>query len=125
MWDVAGVYKFPYPLTTTLFQLAITHVLLVLMAGLTRLLTRPFRHLGFNAAIAPSHSTGGSVSLGGGLRGNYQIFRLAVRLKRLLLGGSGIAGGGVLEFDWRIARQVLPLAVVFVAKVVLGNLSFA
>ena len=38
---------------------------------------------------------------------------------------GGIAGGGFLEFDGRIAREVLPLAIVFVGKVVLSNLSFA
>jgi hypothetical protein len=38
---------------------------------------------------------------------------------------GGIAGGGLFEFDLQIAKLVLPCAVIFVAKVVLSNLSFA
>ncbi len=38
---------------------------------------------------------------------------------------TGIAGGGILECDFSVARQVLPLALVFIAKVLLSNLSFA
>ena len=120
----AGVYKFPYPLTTTLFQFAVTHVLLVLMATLTRALSRPLRCLGLSASIAPSRynsSTPGSASL----KRAFHVPRLLTRARHLILGGSAIAGGGLLEFDWRIAKQVLPLAVVYVAKVVLSNLSFA
>jgi len=40
-------------------------------------------------------------------------------------GSGGIAGGGLFEFDFQIAKQVLPLAVVFVVKVLLSNFSFA
>jgi hypothetical protein len=40
-------------------------------------------------------------------------------------GSGGIAGGGLFEFDRKTARQVLPLALVYVGKVVLSNLSFA
>jgi hypothetical protein len=46
-------------------------------------------------------------------------------LKWLSNGSGGIAGGGLLEFDGKVARQVLPLAVVFVGKVLLSNMSFA
>jgi hypothetical protein len=38
---------------------------------------------------------------------------------------GGIAGGGLLEFDFQVVKQVLPVAVIFVAKVSLSNLSFA
>jgi hypothetical protein len=38
---------------------------------------------------------------------------------------GGIAGGGLFEFDLQIAKTVLPCAIIFVAKVVLSNFSFA
>ena len=112
--SLAGVYKFPYPLTTTLFQFAATHILLVLMASLTRLVSRHLRMLGLSAAIAPSHPSSSNTA-----KASLHVSRLG----RHSL--AGIAGGGLLEFDWRVARQVLPLALVYVAKVVLSNLSFA
>lgn len=40
-------------------------------------------------------------------------------------GTGGIAGGGVFEYDRKVARQVLPLAIIYVGKVVLSNISFA
>jgi hypothetical protein len=40
-------------------------------------------------------------------------------------GSGGIAGGGLFEFDVHIAKQVLPVAVVFIVKVLLSNFSFA
>ena len=39
------------------------------------------------------------------------------------LGGSG--GDDRLAFDWKIARQVLPLAAAYAGKVVLSNVSLA
>jgi hypothetical protein len=38
---------------------------------------------------------------------------------------GGIAGGGFLEFDRSVALDVAPLAVVYVGKVVLSNISYA
>ena len=40
-------------------------------------------------------------------------------------GSGGVAGGGFFEFDYQVAKQVLPLAVVFCFKVLLSNVSFA
>jgi hypothetical protein len=40
-------------------------------------------------------------------------------------GSGGIAGGGLFEFDMQVAKQVLPLAVVYVVRVLLSNFSFA
>ena len=49
-----------------------------------------------------------------------------MRFGRWLTNGSGgIAGGGLFEFDWQVAKQVLPLAIIFCFKVVLSNFSFA
>ena len=90
------------------------------MASLTRALSRPLRSLGLSASIAPSRNNP-STPTSTGLR----IPRLITWTRQSLFGASGIAGGGLLEFDWRTAKQVLPLAIIFVAKVVLSNLSFA
>lgn len=46
-------------------------------------------------------------------------------LRWLSNGSGGIAGGGLFEFDYSTAKQVLPLAVVFVVRVLLSNFSFA
>jgi hypothetical protein len=61
---------------------------------------------------------------GGAFRGNKKpgIYAFARWLSN---GSGGIAGGGLFEFDWQIAKQVLPLAVVFIVKVLLSNFSFA
>lgn len=37
----------------------------------------------------------------------------------------GITGGGIFEFDWSAIKTVMPLAVVYVGKVLLSNISFA
>ncbi|KAH7057046.1 hypothetical protein B0J12DRAFT_402285 [Macrophomina phaseolina] len=115
---LTGVYKFPYPLTATWIQLALAHVLLIGFAGLTRVLSKPLQKLGLGAVVAPS----APLSCGQGFRGPAK----AHGLLRLVSGGSGgIAGGGIFEFEWPVAKHVLPLAVVFIAKVVLSNISFA
>jgi hypothetical protein len=38
---------------------------------------------------------------------------------------GGVAGGGLLEFDRSLALDVAPLAVIFVGKAVLSNISYA
>ncbi|KAI9708586.1 MAG: hypothetical protein M1820_003804 [Bogoriella megaspora] len=94
------------------------------MASLTRVLASPLRSLGLGAAVAPSSSSG-STSGPSGLKGAFHVPRLAGKIRHCVLGGSGIAGGGLLEFEWRKAKAVLPLAVIYVAKIMLSNLSFA
>ncbi|KAK3210082.1 hypothetical protein GRF29_44g1616667 [Pseudopithomyces chartarum] len=88
---------FPFPLTGTYLQLLLTHILLIAFSTLTRGLANPLRRLGLGAAIAPA-------------------FPVAP---------IGTAGGGFFEFDPQVAKQVLPLAVVFCFKVLLSNVSFA
>ncbi|KAF1931465.1 uncharacterized protein M421DRAFT_56998 [Didymella exigua CBS 183.55] len=119
---LTGVYKFPFPLTGTYIQLMLTHVLLVGLSSLTRGLGSPLRRLGLGAAVAPAIP----VAPQGGAFRNVGTKSGAARLLRWLSNGSGgIAGGGLFEFDYSIAKQVLPLAVVFVVKVLLSNFSFA
>ncbi|KAF2135902.1 uncharacterized protein K452DRAFT_280857 [Aplosporella prunicola CBS 121167] len=120
---LTGVYKFPYPLTMTWIQLILAHILLIWFSSLTRLLARPLQRLGLGAAVAPSTP----LSAGSpGSRGAARTTGLLASILRRLPGGSaGIAGGGVFEFEWRVARQALLLAIVYLAKVVLSNISFA
>ncbi|KAF9700702.1 hypothetical protein EKO04_001640 [Ascochyta lentis] len=119
---LTGVYKFPFPLTGTYVQLILTHILLVGFSSLTRGLASPLRQLGFGAAVAPAIPV---APIGGAFR-SVSIKSGIVRFLRWLSNGSGgIAGGGLFEFDMNIAKQVLPLAVVFVVKVLLSNFSFA
>jgi hypothetical protein len=68
--------------------------------------------MGFGAAVAPGPSRTGRKRQGPFLTGLYD-------------GLAGIAGGGIIEFEYRIVKQVLPFAAVFVAKVLLSNYSFA
>ena len=111
---VANRTRFPFPLTQSYAQLIITHILLILVSSL-------LHFIGFGAAVPPSQP---AAPQGGAFRGNKKpgIYAFARWLSN---GSGGIAGGGLFEFDWQIAKQVLPLAVVFVVKVLLSNFSFA
>ncbi|KAJ4381578.1 hypothetical protein N0V86_002942 [Didymella sp. IMI 355093] len=119
---LTGVYKFPFPLTGTYVQLILTHVLLVGFSSLTRGLGSPLRRLGLGAAVAPAIPV---APQGGAFRNVSTKSGSAKFLRWLSNGSGGIAGGGLFEFDYSIAKQVLPLAVVFVVKVLLSNFSFA
>ncbi|KAF1956870.1 hypothetical protein CC80DRAFT_491743 [Byssothecium circinans] len=120
---LTGVYKFPFPLAHTYLQLVLTHIFVVAFTSLTRGFGTPLRRLGFGAAVAPAYPV---ASTGGGFRNPVNQRSAIVRFGKWLTNGSGgIAGGGLFEFDWQVAKQVLPLAFVFSMKVVLSNFSFA
>jgi hypothetical protein len=119
---LTGVYKFPFPLTGTYVQLILTHVLLVGFSSLTRGISGPLHKLGLGAAVAPAIPV---APQGGAFRNAPKNSALFKFTRWLANGSGGIAGGGLFEFDLNIAKQVLPLAVVFVVKVLLSNFSFA
>jgi hypothetical protein len=114
---IAGVYKFRYPLTTTLFEMLITHCFVLLSAYITRWTSPWLTTAGLSGMIAPSGALSSSSSPG--FRGQGPTRKWTAN------SWSGIAGGGFFEFEWPVARQVLPVAIVFVAKVALSNLSLA
>lgn len=63
---------------------------------------------------------------GGAFRGSSTNRLTLLQVGRWLFTTSGgIAGGGLFEFDYHIAKQLLPLAIIFVAKVLLSNYSYA
>lgn len=113
--------RLTYPLVMTYFQLLITHVLLILVSSLLRFLTRALHFIGFGAAVPPSQP---AAPTGGAYRGSRKP-GISAFARWLSNGSGGIAGGGLFEFDWHIAKQVLPLCVVFIMKVLLSNFSFA
>jgi len=118
-----GTYKFPYPLTMTLFQLVITHLLLLGFANLTRLARSPLQALGLGAMVAPSEPLFDGPQGFRGLQGRHTFWtKLAHALGA---GRGGIAGGGVFEFEWKTVKHILPFGVVFIAKLVLSNISYA
>jgi hypothetical protein len=114
--------RFPFPLAATYMQLVITHILLIGVSTLTRALDRPFRWMGLGPAVAPSFPASPQ---GGAYRGGNKKHILRSIGRWLSHGSGGIAGGGLFEFDVQIAKQVLPLAIVYVVKVLLSNFSFA
>ncbi|KAF1845069.1 uncharacterized protein K460DRAFT_284153 [Cucurbitaria berberidis CBS 394.84] len=118
---LTGIYKFPFPLTETYIQLLITHLLLIIGSSLMRFLSNVLHFVGFGAAVPPSHP---AAPQGGAYRGSRKP-GISAFVRWLSNGSGGIAGGGLFEFDWHVAKQVLPLAVVFVVKVLLSNFSFA
>ncbi|KAH9861199.1 hypothetical protein IAQ61_010936 [Plenodomus lingam] len=118
---LTGIYKLTYPLTETYVQLLITHLLLIFVSSLLRFLGNPLRFIGFAAAIPPSQP---AAPQGGAYRGSRKP-GIAAFAAWLSNGSGGIAGGGLFEFDWQIAKQVLPLAALYAAKVLLSNYSFA
>ncbi|KAG4032582.1 hypothetical protein MFRU_006g00520 [Monilinia fructicola] len=121
---IAGVYKFPWPMTTTFIELLITHGFIWLSAFLTRLASPVCITAGVSSAVAPSTPFQNSSSPG--FRGDGKKQGLLSTFGRLSSASSGgIAGGGLFEFDRAVARQVLPLAIIFVVKVILSNISFA
>lgn len=119
-----GVYKFPYPLTTTLLEMLITHGFVILSAYITRLASPWLISSGLSGMIAPSRPLQSSTSPG--FRGQSRNTSGWGSVSKWTSSFSGgIAGGGLLEFDLQVVKQVLPLAIIFVAKVTLSNLSFA
>jgi hypothetical protein len=120
---VSGVWKFPYPLPETWIQLILTHMLLIFFSALTRSMASPLRRMGLAGMIAPSVpvTTSGNYRNPVAKTGNPAI----AFLRWLSNGTGGIAGGGLFEFNTRTAKQVLPLSLVFSAKLALGNMSFA
>ena len=80
------------------------------------------RRLGFGGAVAPAYPV---APAGGAFRGSRKQPSILNFGRWLANGQGGIAGGGLFEFDRKVARQVLPLAVIFVLKVLLSNFSFA
>ncbi|KNG49845.1 gdp-fucose transporter protein [Stemphylium lycopersici] len=118
---LTGVYKFPFPLTQSYLQLIITHVLLVLVSSLLRFSANPLQFIGLAAAVPPSQP---AAPQGGAYRGSRKP-GISAFARWLSNGSGGIAGGGLFEFDLQVAKQVFPLAVVFVVKVLLSNYSFA
>jgi hypothetical protein len=120
-----GTYKFPYPLTLTLLQLCITHVFLLGFAALTRGLAGPLRSIGLGAIVAPSqaYNKGNRPT---GYTGGLKTESVFTNISHWFLHGSGgIAGGGLFEYQRNTAKHVVPIAVVFLGKTVLSNISFA
>jgi len=118
-----GTYKFPYPLTMTLLQLLLTHTLLLGFANLTRIARSALCMLGLGAVVAPSGPYANGPQ---GFNQPPGRRTLWTKLANMLgLGRGGIAGGGLFEFRWMTAKHVLPLVLVFNAKLVLSNVSYA
>lgn len=103
-------------------QLLLTHLVLYAVASITRWFARPLTRWGFATVIAPARPLRSSHASRGADKSGPSLSRY---LKRIVDGQGGIAGGGLLEFDTRTALQILPVAVVFFAKIVLSNRSFA
>ncbi|TVY62800.1 GDP-fucose transporter [Lachnellula suecica] len=123
MQIIAGVYKFPYPLTTTLIEMCMTHLWVLLSAYITRWVSPWLTSAGVSSMIAPSRPLQSSSP--GGFRGQQKPVGLLGSITRWTSSFSGgIAGGGLFEFDLAVVKQVLPVAIIFVAKVCLSNLSF-
>jgi len=120
---IAGVYKFPYPLTTTLFEMLITHFFVTLSAYITRWVSPWLITAGLSGMVAPSRPLQSTSSPG--FRGQQKHGVLSAVSQFVGTGTGGIAGGGFFEFEWSVVKQCLPVAIIFVAKVTLSNLSFA
>jgi hypothetical protein len=120
-----GTYKFPYPLTLTLLQLCITHVFMLGFAALTRGLARPLISIGLGAIVAPSQAYNKGnrpTRYTGGLKTRSVLTNIS---HWFLHGSGGIAGGGLFEYQRNTAKHIFPVAVVFLGKTVLSNISFA
>lgn len=120
-----GTYKFPYPLTLTLLQLCITHVFLLGFAALTRGLAGSLRSIGLGTVVAPSQAYNKGnrpTRYTGGLKTKSVFTNIS---HWFLHSSGGIAGGGLFEYQRNTAKHAFPIAVVFLGKTVLSNISFA
>lgn len=96
----AGVWRFSYPITITFAQVLVTHVVLMISAPLTRIvLRRPLELIGLPGLIAPPRRTASTA--------------------------RNVLGMGMVDISTAGLVRILPLAFVFVAKVLLSNLAFA
>jgi hypothetical protein len=120
---IAGVYKFPYPLTTTLIEMCLTHCWIILSAYITRWVSPWLIDAGLSGMIAPSRPLQSTTSPPG-FRGQPKKGVAGAISQWLSVRSGGIAGGGLFEFDWPVVKQCLPLAIIFVLKLVLSNISF-
>jgi len=118
---IAGVYKFPYPLTTTLIEMLITHGYLLLSAYITRWVSPWLISAGLSGGVAPLRPL---QSPAAGFRGGKDAGFWGRLSRWTAYQTGGIAGGGLFEFDLQVAKTVLPCAVIFLMKLVLSNLSF-
>ena len=100
--------------------MAFTHGWLVVLASLTRLLATPLRRLGLTSCIAPAYPASNTTHLTP-RKGIHKLNPLYIVFSKT----GGIAGGGFLDFDRAIAMDVAPLAVIYVGKAVLSNISYA
>ncbi|KAL1306082.1 hypothetical protein AAFC00_004202 [Neodothiora populina] len=120
-----GTYKFPYPLTMTLIQLSITHLLLLALASLTRGLQAPLNKVGLGCIVAPpqAYSKG---TRGTRYRGGSRHKSAWTNIVRWFTHGSGgISGGGLFEWQTQAVRHVLPVAIIFTFRIILSNISYA
>jgi hypothetical protein len=107
---ILGIHYFPYPLTTIFLQLVISHFFILLVACTTRYARLRLECAGLRALVAPSARVTGD-------RPQTQ----PGRLERL---ASGIAGGGLFEFDLPTAVHILPVAITHVVMMWLSTLLF-
>lgn len=117
------VIRFPYPLAATWIQLFFAHMFCLMFAGLSRWMAQPLRKVGLSALVAPSFGSNSPVS-GSRMLGFSSLNPLQFG-RAIFQPLGGIAGGGMFEFDRKTAMTVLPLAITFVGKVLLSNISFA
>jgi hypothetical protein len=118
---LTGVYKFSYPMTLTFINMFGAHLLLWLAACLTRLLSGLLRAGGLAGMIAPSDSQTKAPRASYGARRG--LVSRVCSFSRIFV--PGIAGGGFLEFELSAVRQTWVLAVVYVLRSFLSNISYA
>lgn len=110
-------------MTATIIELFGCHLLLWAFAGFTRLSSKYLANAGMASLVAPSYPITKPPPITYASRGQRIMPRFISKLARKC--GSGIAGGGILEFDRSTARKCLLLAIVYVLKVLLSNVSYA
>ncbi|OBT66804.1 hypothetical protein VE03_04110 [Pseudogymnoascus sp. 23342-1-I1] len=120
---LTGVYKFPYPLTTTFIELVGCHFFLWAFAGFTRLFSRYLSNAGLAALVAPSYALTKPPPTTYTQRTPRRFPRFITKI--FSKAGSGIAGGGPFEFDRAVARKTILLAIVYVLRIHLSTISYA
>ncbi|KAF8465913.1 hypothetical protein BDZ91DRAFT_658655 [Kalaharituber pfeilii] len=105
-----GVYKFGFPITTTLLELLVIEFLLMLTASLSRSFSSTLHSLGLSHIIAPGPTP---------LKNKKGPSKWSVPMF------EDWTSSGIFGFDFRLAQIVLPVATIYTAMLILSNFSFA
>ena len=109
-----------------MIELVGCHLFLWAFAGFTRLFSRYLSNAGLAALVAPSYALTKPPPTTYTQRSPHRFPRFITNITKIFTkAGSGIAGGGPLEFDRAVARKTILVAITYTLKMHLSTISYA